>query len=132
MNPQSADQVNATRFWVCCRAILVVLALLSGHAVMSESEAADQVTRTADGATIRGEFTEMTKESVTIQTSGGKKETVSVADIRNLQFDQEPPFWRRREAMSEVAFLMRPSKSMNRFDLKVTRRNAAFERRSIF
>ncbi|MFN9973389.1 MAG: hypothetical protein ACK58T_26230, partial [Phycisphaerae bacterium] len=45
----------------------------------------------ADGATIRGEFTEMTKESVTIQTSGGKKETVSVADIRNLQFDQEPP-----------------------------------------
>lgn len=91
MNPRSVDQVNATNICGCFRAMLVVLALLSVHAVMSESEAADQVTRTADGATIRGEFTEMTKESVTIQTSGGKKETVSVADIRNLQFDQEPP-----------------------------------------
>jgi tetratricopeptide (TPR) repeat protein len=52
--------------------------------------AADQIVRRSDGTVIRGELTEMGGESVTVRMSGGKSETVSVADIRSVQFDREP------------------------------------------
>lgn len=52
--------------------------------------AVDQVTRRSDNVTLRGEFTAMTTESITIKLTGGREETVSVADIRTLRFDQEP------------------------------------------
>ena len=50
----------------------------------------DQVTRISDGVTLRGEFAELGKESISIKLSNGKVEVVPVSDIRNVRFDQEP------------------------------------------
>ncbi|MEZ6042121.1 MAG: tetratricopeptide repeat protein [Planctomycetaceae bacterium] len=67
----------------------ILLAVLCFLAVASEARA-DQVTRKSDGATLRGEFTDMTVESVSIKLSNGKLESVPVSDIRNVRFDAEP------------------------------------------
>lgn len=50
----------------------------------------DQVTRRSDNVTLRGEFQAMTTEAVTIRLTNGREESVSVADIKTLRFDQEP------------------------------------------
>lgn len=54
------------------------------------AEAVDQLVRRSDNVTLRGEFTAMNVDAVTIKLSSGKEEVISVADIRSLRFDQEP------------------------------------------
>lgn len=58
--------------------------------LMARADAADQIVRISDNATLRGEFTSMTSESVVITLTSGKTETISVADIGLVRFDQEP------------------------------------------
>jgi tetratricopeptide (TPR) repeat protein len=67
-----------------------LLAILIASLSMSTVSAVDQITRLSDNVTLRGEFTSMTPQSVTIKLSSGREEVVSVADIRTLRFDQEP------------------------------------------
>ncbi len=65
--------------------------VLTIAACFAEStSAADSVTRRSDGVTLRGVFTAMNRSEVTIEKSGGQSETVSVADIKEVRFDQEP------------------------------------------
>jgi tetratricopeptide (TPR) repeat protein len=70
--------------------IAVAAMVFAGDQHSAEIRAADLIVRHSDGVSLRGEFTEMTPESVTIKTTGGKTEQISVSNIRNLQFDQEP------------------------------------------
>ena len=68
--------------------IAVAAMVLAGDQHSADIRAADVIVRHSDGVSLRGEFTEMTPESVTIKTTGGKTEQISVSNIRNLQFDQ--------------------------------------------
>jgi len=52
--------------------------------------AADQVTRASDGATLRGRFTKLSKNLVVLERSNGVKEEFTPDDIRDLRFDREP------------------------------------------
>lgn len=58
--------------------------------VFQAALAVDQVTRRSDNVTLRGTFSAMETDSVTITTTGGKTEVISVSDIKGVRFDQEP------------------------------------------
>jgi hypothetical protein len=67
--------------------LLIGLAL---SAAAPRAIAVDQVTRRSDNVTLRGKFTSMNTQAITIKLTSGREEVVSVADIKTLRFDQEP------------------------------------------
>lgn len=70
--------------------LMLIGQVLTSQIFIGETQAADQLVRISDNATLRGEFKSMTPEAITIALTNGKTETVSVADIALVRFDQEP------------------------------------------
>ncbi len=70
--------------------LMLIGQVLAAQLFIGETRAADQLVRISDNATLRGEFKSMTPEAITIALTNGKTETVSVADIALVRFDQEP------------------------------------------
>ncbi len=89
MNVIDADRVS--------RISAIVVAAIMWSANI-QCLAVDQVIRKSDNVTLRGEFSAMTPEAITIKLSNGKEEVVSVADIKNLRFDQEPALFAQAQS----------------------------------
>ncbi|MFY9253711.1 MAG: tetratricopeptide repeat protein [Fuerstiella sp.] len=67
-----------------------VAATLLTFAMPSSSQAVDIVTRRSDNIALRGEITKMDNEQIVLKRTNGQEETVSVADLKSVQFDGEP------------------------------------------
>lgn len=65
--------------------IVVVICLLA-----APSLAVDMVVRRSDNVTLRGELTRSTPSEVVIKRTNGEEVTVSVANLKSVQFDGEP------------------------------------------
>ena len=70
------------------RAAIVITLLVSASA--ASTFAVDIVTRRSDNLAIRGEITKMDNSNIVIKRTNGQEETVSVADLKSVQFDGEP------------------------------------------
>ncbi|MCA9049770.1 MAG: tetratricopeptide repeat protein [Planctomycetaceae bacterium] len=91
MNPQQkhpnmirTERLIRIRSIVCCSAIGLVL----GSTV--SVRAVDIVTRRSDNVTLRGELTKSDTSEVVLKKTNGEEVTVSVADLKSVQFDGEP------------------------------------------
>lgn len=68
-------------------ALVITLCISAGAAT---SFAVDIVARRSDNVTLRGEITKMDNTTVVIKRTNGEEETVSVADLKSVQFEGEP------------------------------------------
>jgi predicted negative regulator of RcsB-dependent stress response len=71
---------------IACAGLCLWLAT-AGRTVV---DAADQVTRLSDGATLRGKLTTLSKSRIVLERSNGATEEFTPDDIRDLRFDREP------------------------------------------
>ncbi|MEZ6121860.1 MAG: tetratricopeptide repeat protein [Planctomycetaceae bacterium] len=70
--------------------VLPFLVLLS----VSSVSAVDEVTRRSDNAKIRGEITKSDITEISVKRASGEVETIPVANVKSVVFDQEPPLLR--------------------------------------